>query len=215
MRKIKNTKNTTLYSTLLPRLTSLSHKKPAKTQIFHPRSPCRRPPATRLPPACFPVLSANIFSENRRPPVNHRNPPGARLFLTESLDFTRDSAGARRRFPSARRSPARSISRSGFIPDVLRRPPVQPSVACHWPHAPFCPCLHTFGGPTPLVTWIDDVSTHGRRLRWIGCSLYTYWGPPPLLTMVIDRYFLPSTLKFHFLSCLHSLRTMHGLSVGE
>ena len=214
MRKIKNPKNKTLYSTLFPGLTSLSHKKPAKNTCFTPTESLQAPACQPPTPACLHGLSAKQVSEDRRPPVNHRSPPAARLFLTESWDFSQLLC---RRPPvclTARQSPACSFIYLGDaqIPAGDRLSTLL--AACRCPPAPFYPCLHIFGGPTPLVTWIDDVSTYGRRLWWIGCSLSTYWRPPPLLTMVIDRYFLLSTLIFHLLSCLHSLRTMHGLSVG-
>ena len=106
MRKIKNTKNTTIDSTLLPRLTSLSHKKPAKNTRFSPteslQAPACRPPAARLfsrslsehifrkqapareippPTRCPPVLNweLEVFQKlHRRPPAIPITPPVAR-----------------------------------------------------------------------------------------------------------------------------------------
>ena len=111
--KIKNTTNTTLYSTLFPRLTSLSHKKPAKNTYFTPTESLQAPACQPPSPACLHVLSAKRVSEDRRPPVNHRSPPAGRLFSTESWDFPNVSAGARRHCPTTRQSPARSFIHLG------------------------------------------------------------------------------------------------------
>ena len=164
MRKIKNTKNTTLYSTLLPRITSLSHKKPAKNTNFTPteslQAPACQPPAARL----FSRSLRERISEDRRPPVNHRNPPVARLFLTESWDFPVTSQAPARdiNYPAGR--PPVSFTHLGYfqMPSGDRLPlPSPPAVPARALLPIFCTSLEV---RLSLVTWKDDVSTHGRRL---------------------------------------------------
>ena len=135
MSKTQNTKNTTLYSTLLPRLTSLSHKKPAKNTRFSPteslQAPACRPPAARLfsrslsehifrkqapareipPPArCPPVLNWELefFPETPQAPARDEDYPAGRSpVLFTHLGSFQIHPGDRLPFPSPPAVPAR------------------------------------------------------------------------------------------------------------